>query len=61
MHAEARGIFFDVDGVLEFRGQVYPGAAETVGLLRHSGITLRFLTNSTVKSRRSCAEHLRQQ
>lgn len=57
---EVRGIIFDVDGVLEFQGKVYPGASETIDLLRSKGVVLRFLTNSTLKSRRSCAERLRQ-
>jgi len=57
---EIRGIIFDVDGVLEFQGKVYPGASETIDLLRNNGVVLRFLTNSTLKSRRSCAERLRQ-
>jgi HAD superfamily hydrolase (TIGR01458 family) len=60
-HAETRGVIFDVDGVLEFHGQAFPGAAETVDLLRQSKIVIRLLTNSTLKSRRSCAERLRQQ
>lgn len=55
-----RGVIFDVDGVLEFRGKVYPGAVETIEWLRDNGIVLRFLTNSTLKSRASCAEQLKQ-
>jgi HAD superfamily hydrolase (TIGR01458 family) len=54
-----QAIIFDIDGVLEYQGRVYPGAVETVGALRERGVTLRFLTNSTLKSRRSCAEKLR--
>jgi len=59
MPIDIKGIIFDVDGVLEFQGQVYPGAVETIDMLRYRGIALRFLTNSTLKSRRSCAEQLR--
>ncbi|MFC2078483.1 HAD-IIA family hydrolase [Candidatus Bipolaricaulota bacterium] len=58
--SEIKGIIFDVDGVLEFRGQVYPGARETIERLRSKNIVLRFLTNSTLKSRRLCAESLKQ-
>jgi HAD superfamily hydrolase (TIGR01458 family) len=60
MHREidSNGIIFDIDGVLEFQGSVYEGAVETVSALRKRGITLRFLTNSTLKSRKSCAEKL---
>ena len=56
-----KGIIFDIDGVLEYRGQVYPGAIEVLTALRASGIALRFLTNSTLKSRASCADKLRRQ
>jgi len=53
-----KGIIFDIDGVLEFKGRVYEGAVETVNTLRERGMNLRFLTNSTLKSRKSCAEML---
>lgn len=52
------GVLFDIDGVLEFQGQVYPGAVETVQTLRRLGFALRFLTNSTLHSRRSRAASL---
>jgi ribonucleotide monophosphatase NagD (HAD superfamily) len=51
-------VLFDIDGVLEYQGKPYPGAAETVLKLRELGLALRFLTNSTLKSRRSAAERL---
>jgi len=60
MQENIRGFIFDVDGVLEFQGEVYPGAIETIDLLRDKGIVLRFLTNSTLKSRASCAGRLRE-
>jgi len=53
-----QGVIFDIDGVLEFRGQVYPGAPEAVASLRERGVVVRFLTNSTLKSRASAAEKL---
>ena len=56
---DIRGIIFDIDGVLEFQGSVYPGAVETLKKLRDRGFALRFLTNSTLKSRASCAARLR--
>ncbi len=59
MPGEIKGVIFDVDGVLVYQGQVYPGAVETIDELRDRGIVLSFLTNSTLKSRRSCAEGLR--
>ncbi len=54
-----RGVIFDIDGVLTYRGEVYPGAVQVVDTLRNNHILLRFLTNSTLKSRASCAEKLR--
>ncbi len=59
MQTEIKGIIFDVDGVLEFQGKIYPGAVETIAKLREQGISIRLLTNSTLKSRQSCAERLR--
>jgi inorganic pyrophosphatase len=53
-----RAVLFDIDGVLEYQGKPYAGAAETVLNLRERGLELRFLTNSTLKSRRSAAERL---
>ena len=55
-----RGILFDIDGVLEYQGRAYPGAVEALAGLRERGVALRFLTNSTLKSRASCAAKLRQ-
>ena len=59
MPTDVKGIIFDIDGVLEFQGTVYPEAVQTLDALRDKGILLRFLTNSTLKSRASCAERLR--
>lgn len=55
-----KGIILDIDGVLKLRGRVYPGAIETIEALRDKGLILRFLTNSTMKSRRCCTKRLRQ-
>jgi HAD superfamily hydrolase (TIGR01458 family) len=59
MRADLRGAIFDIDGVLEFRGRVYPGAIEALARLRERGFAVRFLTNSTLKSHASAAEKLR--
>lgn len=59
MKGDIRGVIFDIEGVLEFQGKIYPGAVDTIESLRDRGITLRFLTNSTLKSRESCAEKLK--
>ncbi len=55
-----RGVILDIDGVLQFQGRAYPGAVETVQALRGGGLILRFLSNSTLHSRRSRAERLAQ-
>lgn len=60
MSHDFKGIIFDVDGVLEFKGSVYPGAIELVHALRRKGIIIRILTSSTLKSRKSCAAKLNQ-
>jgi len=43
MKENIKGIIFDVDGVLEFQGKIYPGAIETINKLREKGTILRFL------------------
>jgi ribonucleotide monophosphatase NagD (HAD superfamily) len=58
MKEEFKGVMFDIDGVLEFQGTVYPGAIELLGLLRQKEIIIRILTNSTLKSRQDCAARL---
>jgi HAD superfamily hydrolase (TIGR01458 family) len=54
-----RGVIFDIDGVLTFQGRVYPDAVKVVDTLQRKGIVVRFLTNSTLKSRASAAHKLR--
>jgi len=58
MKDEIAGVIFDLDGVLEFQGKVYPGAIELLDSLRRRGVPIRILSNSTLKSRRSCTESL---
>jgi HAD superfamily hydrolase (TIGR01458 family) len=58
--SQVKGVIFDVDGVLEWHGEVCPGAVESIDALRQRGMVLRFLTNSSLKSRHACAERLRQ-
>lgn len=53
-----KGIIFDLDGVLEFQGKVYPGAIGIINSLREKEIIIRILTNSTLKSRKYCAKKL---
>jgi HAD superfamily hydrolase (TIGR01458 family) len=51
-------ILLDIDGCLHVSGEPIPGAAEAVHRLREGGHRLRFVTNNTIRSRRSLAEEL---
>lgn len=53
-----KGALFDVSGVLEFQGTIYPDAIRLLSHLREKGIIIRLLSNSTLQSRRSYAELL---
>ena len=52
-------ILVDVDGVLHVSGAPLAGAATAVRRLRDAGHRLRFVTNSTTKSRAQLVEQLR--
>ncbi|HKT44606.1 MAG TPA: TIGR01458 family HAD-type hydrolase [Gaiellaceae bacterium] len=52
-------ILLDIDGVLHVSGHPLPGAAEAVSRLRAAGHRLRFVTNTTTRSRAKLAEELR--
>ena len=52
-------ILLDVDGVLHVSGEPIPGAADAVSRLRADGHRLRFITNTTTRSRARLAEELR--
>jgi HAD superfamily hydrolase (TIGR01458 family) len=54
-------ILLDVDGVMHVSGDPIPGAAEALGRLRRDGHRLRFVTNTTTRSRSQLAEQLRSQ
>lgn len=53
------GFLIDLDGVLYIDKRVIPGAVETMGWLRRQEFPLRFLTNTTMRSRRSLVRKLR--
>jgi HAD superfamily hydrolase (TIGR01458 family) len=61
MEDKIKGVLLDIDGVLEIKGQVIPGASQAVDSLRERGMELRILTNSTLKSRASCTAKLNRQ
>jgi ribonucleotide monophosphatase NagD (HAD superfamily) len=52
-------ILLDVDGVLLVSGEPIQGAPEAVGRLRANGHRLRFVTNTTTRSRAQLGEALR--
>jgi HAD superfamily hydrolase (TIGR01458 family) len=52
-------ILLDVDGVLHVSGEPIPGAADAVRRLRANGHRLRFVTNTTIRSRSQLGELLR--
>ena len=54
-------ILLDVDGVLHVSGEPIPGAAAAIRRLRADGHRLRFVTNTTTRSRTRLAEELRGQ
>ncbi|HXY80828.1 MAG TPA: TIGR01458 family HAD-type hydrolase [Gaiellaceae bacterium] len=54
-------ILLDVDGVMHVSGDPIPGAAEALRRLRRDGHRLRFVTNTTTRSRSQLAEQLRGQ
>ncbi len=56
--ADARAVIFDLDGTLYNGDELIPGAVETVRALKESGVPLRFLTNTTSRSRAALAEKL---
>jgi HAD superfamily hydrolase (TIGR01458 family) len=53
-------ILLDVDGVLHLSGEPIAGAAAAVRRLREDGHRIRFVTNSTTRSRAQLAEQMRE-
>jgi len=53
-----RAVALDLDGVLYERGAPIPGAPEAVAAVRAAGLPVRFVTNTTSRSRRLIAERL---
>lgn len=52
------GVLLDVDGVLRVGDALIPGAVEAIATLRERGFGLRFLTNTSVRSRASLLKNL---
>jgi HAD superfamily hydrolase (TIGR01458 family) len=53
-----RGLLLDIDGVLTVSWRPLPGATGAVAALRAAGCELRFVTNTTSRSRRVLSETL---
>ena len=54
----AKGFLFDIDGVFTQSGKPLPGATYTINTLLSKRIPFRFLTNTTIKSRRTLHKEL---
>jgi HAD superfamily hydrolase (TIGR01458 family) len=52
-------ILLDIDGVFHVSGKPIPGAADAVTTLRERGHRLRFVTNTTVRTRAAIAAELK--
>jgi HAD superfamily hydrolase (TIGR01458 family) len=52
------GLLVDLDGVLYVEDEAVPGAAEAIAKLRGAGLGLRFVTNTTSRSKRQTLERL---
>ncbi|MEK6277587.1 MAG: TIGR01458 family HAD-type hydrolase [Actinomycetota bacterium] len=52
-------VLLDLDGVLYVEGEPLPGAEDAVARLREAGTALRFVTNTTARSRPQTLEKLR--
>jgi len=59
--SEIKGVLLDVDGVLVTAWKPMPGAIETVGWLRRSGIPFRLVTNTTQFGGAGLARMLREE
>jgi HAD superfamily hydrolase (TIGR01458 family) len=54
----ARGILIDLDGVMYTGDRVIPGALEAIGYLEGRGYLIRYLSNTTRKSRETIGKRL---
>jgi HAD superfamily hydrolase (TIGR01458 family) len=52
------GVLLDIDGVLAVSWQALPGAVDAVAALRRRGLPVRFLTNTTARTRQAIAAAL---
>jgi HAD superfamily hydrolase (TIGR01458 family) len=59
MCVTGRAVLLDLDGVLYVDDEPVPGAAEAVERMRRAGLKLRFVTNTTSRSRAATLHKLR--
>ena len=57
--ARPRALLVDIDGVLVVSWEALPGARAAIEVLRSAGVPLRFLTNTTSRTRAGIADGLR--
>jgi ribonucleotide monophosphatase NagD (HAD superfamily) len=53
-----RGLLLDLEGVLYESGHTIAGAVDNVRELADAGLQIRYLTNTTTRSRRAIVEQL---
>lgn len=58
--ADPRSLLVDIDGVLVVSWEALPGAVDALRSLRSAGVPVRFLTNTTSRTRAQITEALRQ-
>jgi HAD superfamily hydrolase (TIGR01458 family) len=58
MTADFHALLLDLDGVLYVEDDPLPGALEAVAALRATGVTLRFVTNTTARPRGAILDRL---
>ncbi|HVP94882.1 MAG TPA: TIGR01458 family HAD-type hydrolase [Methanoregulaceae archaeon] len=57
---KVKGILIDLDGVMYTGDEVIPGAIEALQYLKNKGYLIRYLSNTTRKSRKTIGKHLSQ-
>ncbi|MDF2721577.1 MAG: haloacid dehalogenase [Paenibacillus sp.] len=58
--ADYEGYFFDLDGTVFIGDRLLPGVKETISLLRKRRKIVRFLTNTTIRTRKQCQSRLQE-
>lgn len=56
--SDIRGLLIDIDGVLTVSGEPIPGAVDALTTIRRAGVPVRFLTNTTSRTRSQLTDEL---